>query len=301
MPKMNKWERELEEIYQTELLKAGTEISKAYAAMLKRFKQEGRDALEDSSNLTRSEKYNAQRKAALEKRIMAIAKQINPIIRKRTTELAKKSGELGYYGTQYALEQVANTTIAMKPMGLKHLSTVVNDKIEGKRFSARLYSNRERMARLVSRELIKSVEDGVGYRQLARRLESVTESDMKHSFLIARTESKRVRSQTHQEAYKEAINAGVILEKEWLHSGNADNPRSHHQEMNGMRVPADEMFVTPDGNAGLGPGMFGVPSEDIQCGCWTVTHVIGIQQTGQEFEPKRNWQEWAEEHDIGVE
>lgn len=297
---MNKFEREIDAIYQRELMKTGTDLSKHYADMLTRFKKEGRDALAEPTNLTRTGRYNAQRKAALEKRIRETALNANPEIRKSIKELSKKSGELGYYGTQYTIEQTAEAVVDMERMNLGYLNEVVTDKIDGSRFSELLYKDREKMARTVSRELIKGAEDGIGYRQLAARLEAVTTNDMNHSFLIARTESKRTRSQMHQNAYEEAEQAGVILEKEWIHSGNGTNPRNHHEEMSGMRVQVDEEFVTPLGNRGQGPGLFGVASEDIQCGCYTVTHVLGIRQTGQEFESKANWQEWAREHDVGV-
>lgn len=297
---MNKWEKEIENIYQRELRKAGSEISDAYADMLVQFKKEGRDVLADPSNLTRTQKYNAQRKKALEKRIREVARTANPEIREATKDLAKKSGELGYYGTQYAMEQSAKAVIQMPKMSLRYLNTVVTDKIDGKRFSERLYRDREKMARLVSRELIKGAEDGTGYRELAVRLEAITENDMNHSYLIVRTESKRTRSTMHQQAYDEAMDAGVQLEKEWLHGGTANDPRDWHEEMDGQRVPANEMFETPRGNIGEGPGLFDVAEEDIQCGCYTVTHVVGIEQTGQEFEMKENWREWAAEHDVGV-
>lgn len=275
-------------------------MSKAYADMLTRFKKEGRDVLADPSNLTRTQKYNAQRKAGLEKRIMETARNANPEIRKATKTLTETSGKLGYYGTQFGIEQTAKAAISMAPLNTSYLNTVMTDKIDGKRFSERMYKDREKMANLVSRELVKAAEDGVGYRQLAARLEAITDNDMRHSYLIARTESKRTRSEMHQKAYEEAVDAGVQLEKEWLHSGNGTNPRNHHEQMHGVRVPVDEEFQSPLGNSGQGPGLFGDPSEDIQCGCWTVTHVIGIEQTGQTIEPKTDWQEWAKEHDVGV-
>lgn len=298
--KMNKWERELDQVYQEELKKAGTNISEVYADMLKRFKKEGREVLADDSNLTRTEKYNAQRKAALEKRIREIIEDLHPEVRKAIKELSEKSGVLGYYGNQYSMEQAVESFINMKPIDLRYLNTTINEKIDGKRFSERLYKDREKMARIVNREIVKSAEDGIGYKELAARLEAITQNDMEHSWTIARTESKRVRSTMHQDAYEEAQKAGVIAEKEWLHSGNTGNPRSKHQEMHGMRVPINGSFISPDGNTAEGPGLFGVASEDIRCGCWTVTHVLGIQQTGQEFEPKTNWQEWAKENDVGV-
>lgn len=300
MPQMNKWEKQIEEIYQRELRKTGSDIGKTYADMLTRFKKEGRDALADPGNLTRTGRYNAQRKQALEKRIREVARAANPEIREATKDLTKKSGELGYYGTQYAMENVAKTAIAMPKINLGYLNTVVTDKIDGKRFSERLYSDREKMARLVSRSLIKGAEDGTGYRELAVTLESITEADMNHSYLIARTESKRTRSTMHQNAYDEAMNVGVQIEKEWLHGGTSEVARDWHEDMDGMRVPADEDFETPKGNRGQGPTLFNVAKEDIGCGCLTVTHVVGIEQTGQTFEVKDNWREWADEHDVDI-
>lgn len=298
--KMNKWEKEIEQIYQNELRKTGTELAKAYADILKRLKKEGRDVLSDPTNLTRTQKYNAQRKVALEKRILKMLREVHPEIRKEIKRLAKKSGELGYYGTQYNIEQIAQTVILMPRISPRYLNTVVTDKIDGSRFSERLYRDTNKMARTVSRELIRAAEDGIGYGELARRLEAVTTNNFKHSFLIARTESKRTRSTMHQRAYEEAINAGVKLEKEWMYGNVSKHPRSWHQDMDGMRVPAEEMFITPRGNAGKGPGLFGVAYEDINCGCYTVTHVTGIEQTGQKFKPRDNWHEWAKEKDVGV-
>lgn len=296
----NRWENEIERIYQSELRKAGDEISVAYADMLKEFQEEARNAVNDPDVLTRTGRYHRQRAEALRNRIQKKAREVNPEIRKAIKELGVKSGELGYYGTQYALEHAASTDLSMDTLNMRHLNTVITDKIDGKRFSQRLYEDRNKLANLVSREIQKGVVDGVGVQGLAKRLEQVTENDYKHSLLIARTESKRVRSETHQDALGEAVDAGLIIQEEWIHSGNTDNPRVNHEEMDGQRIAAGQNFVSPDGNEAKAPGLFGVPEEDIQCGCWVADHVVGNSNTDQEFESSRNWREWARKKDLEV-
>ena len=88
---------------------------------------------------------------------------------------------------------------------------------------------------------------------------------------IWRTEALRAYNTVSMVRYKriDARQPGRFL-KEWLHSGNTRNPRTHHQKLGGIAIPVDQKFLV--GNyAADGPHDSVLPaSEVIKCGCTTI-------------------------------
>jgi hypothetical protein len=84
------------------------------------------------------------------------------------------------------------------------------------------------------------------------------------------------QSDTMQESFDTATDKGIRITKTWVTAGD-DRVREDHADLDGQTVNADEMFVIPSGpNRGVeadGPGLFGLPEEDINCRCWIVAGI----------------------------
>jgi uncharacterized protein with gpF-like domain len=75
-------------------------------------------------------------------------------------------------------------------------------------------------------------------------------------------------------AFGQAADLGVSFMREWV-SSRDDAVRPTHVELDGQLRQPGEPFDSESGAAGLGPGLFFVPSEDINCRC--VVRPVQIQ------------------------
>ena len=67
-------------------------------------------------------------------------------------------------------------------------------------------------------------------------------------------------------AFDQAADLGVVFLREWVSSrDNAVRPT--HEELDGTTEQPGALFTSESGAQGLGPGMFMVASEDINCRC----------------------------------
>lgn len=91
---------------------------------------------------------------------------------------------------------------------------------------------------------------------------------------IYRTENTRMRSELVLNEIQLLESLGYSVESRWLHTlSNPNNvlskgytPRDDHLVMNGV-VSSDGWFTLPSGKMTKAPGLFGDPSEDINCRC----------------------------------
>ena len=91
---------------------------------------------------------------------------------------------------------------------------------------------------------------------------------------IARTETARTVSEGQEMAFGQAADLGVSFMREWV-SSRDDAVRPTHVELDGQLRQPGEPFDSESGAAGLGPGLFFVPAEDINCRC--VVRPVQIQ------------------------
>lgn len=84
---------------------------------------------------------------------------------------------------------------------------------------------------------------------------------------IYRTELTRTRTLAKISAQDE-LSQRFNVEKRWKYTWEARQPRLHHVASNGKKADEDGFFNI-EGMETPGPGLFGIPSEDINCRCDT--------------------------------
>lgn len=115
-----------------------------------------------------------------------------------------------------------------------------------------------------------AVAEGVGIDEMKRRLRGFFEEGAAYrAERIARTEVVSSSNAANLAAYQIS---GVVDAKEWL-SVQDDRTRESHADLDGQRRSIAEEFEAPNGAHTQGPGLFGIPGEDINCRC-TVRPVL---------------------------
>lgn len=205
-------------------------------------------------------KYNRLRK--LDKYIFKIINDLyknnNKVIRETLTDVGKEAFE---NSTKFIDDKEV-----LKPIK-KELKLPINDRNAGLKWTERQAYNRNDVTYKVQMDIKASLERGDNYAQMAKQLGERLGKDVYKSNMIVRTESRRVYSTTTLETGESLEKAGIKMDKVW-HTLADERVRSSHQAMDGQRVPVDEMFTLPSGVKTMGPGLSGVPDEDIWCRCY---------------------------------
>lgn len=111
-----------------------------------------------------------------------------------------------------------------------------------------------------------AVADGLPPDQAVERVRSAWAFSPDRALTIGWTETVRAQSEGTDSRFKAAEAAGIALEQEWL-SARDDSTRDSHRAIDGQRVAVGELFLFPSGIQTRGPGLSGVPGEDIHCRC----------------------------------
>ena len=110
----------------------------------------------------------------------------------------------------------------------------------------------------------RASEEGQGIDEIRRRIGGVFDDAKGYrAERIARTEAVGSANAANVAAWQIS---GLVDEKEWLAVPD-DQTRETHADMDGQKVAINEAFTSPSGATTQGPGMFGIPEEDINCRC----------------------------------
>lgn len=270
-----------------------------YKNALRKLKKETKNHVKRMETATVSQQYKFTSQL---KKAKVIDKIIEELVKDATKDVkgfVKQTAVDGFLGTLYDVEGKSKMNLEFNMLNTKYIDNLVNKKTVGKDISTRLHGYNNRLAEVVKQELLDGAINGEGYAKIAKRIEEQTEATYKESLNMARTEGKRVQGDTTQKGYEEAEELGVSIKKMWQSTLDSDT-RDTHGDMDGQTVDIDEEFINEDGDTAMSPGDFGLPEEDCNCRCTTVTIVEGISPSlRRDNETKevinyKNYDEWKE-------
>ncbi len=123
-------------------------------------------------------------------------------------------------------------------------------------------STKDRVARVVRAGLAEGASIG----DLQRAIQRDAAFSPARALTVARTETARTVSEGQEIAFDQAADLGVAFLREWV-SSRDDAVRPTHAALDGTKEQPGALFTSESGAAGLGPGMFMVAAEDINCRC----------------------------------
>lgn len=302
MEQLDKWNKELENLESKRFKETDSELFNLYRKSLVDIKKRLYKYTEEYENLSFSNRLEVERYFHVAKEIDGILANAYPSIESTIKNHVTESAEQGYYGLWYGIEESQKINLAMPLINHDYIQNIVNQPVAGKRLSKRLYDNRDTLAKNVTNNIVEGLFAGKGYKYTAKRVSDQTEASYRQSLRIVRTESGRVQSTTNQQSAENAKALGIDMQKKWL-STLDKRTRRHHQELDGQTVDIEEEF-TINGHSALGPRLFGVAEQDINCRCTTINIVNGItpemryDQENSERIPFQSYEEWLEGKDL---
>jgi hypothetical protein len=120
-------------------------------------------------------------------------------------------------------------------------------------------------------KVVNLVQDGIARGEsVAKIADAIRRSEHfgpVRALRFGRTETTRSQSAGFiAQAANDERRLGIVLENGWL-SSRDENVRDSHVPMDGDWVEVGQMFTLPSGVPTLGPGLSGVPGEDVNCRC----------------------------------
>lgn len=143
------------------------------------------------------------------------------------------------------------------------------------------------------RQLTIGILKGATIKDIADKIDKVTDKNNHGSVRIARTECGRIQNSGRMKAFEHGAEKGLKLEKEWL-STIDKRTRASHRHLQGETVPLDAKFSNgleyPNDPAGSA-------AQTINCRCTIVTEFVGIKKGAAELELDKklkdmSYEEW---------
>lgn len=302
MRQLDKWNRELINLSNRRYKQMDGDLYNYYKRALKELKAEIKGYLERYEQLSFSKRLQVDNQLKVARRIDEILSELSGKTTKTVDEFVRDELQLGYNGVWYSVEGLVGIQIDFAMLPERYIEQLVNDRIDGKTLSERLYEYRGELAERALEELLRGASTGEGYAKVAKRIGELTEANYKQALRIAITEGGRTQSKAKQAAYEEAEDKGVNLKKRWLATLDKKT-RTQHQILDGQTVGVDEKFKF-DGYEADGPRLFGNASLDVNCRCTTIGIVNGIAPSlrkdneSKEVTKYKNYEEWIKEKEA---
>lgn len=156
------------------------------------------------------------------------------------------------------------------------------------------FKDKDLIYRALKRELAQGIVLGESIPKIAKRIQSIINSNRYDSIRIARTETGRAENAGRLNSFKQAEKEGIRLKKQWSSVADA-RTRDSHLLLNMESVGLDERFSNGlDQPCGDGPA-----KEVINCRCTMTVEFVDYEKTKKEIEldeelKRMTFEEWKE-------
>ena len=204
-----------------------------------------------------------------------------------------------YYGSAWAYDQSIGVEIKWPVLPVEAIRQSVWSGATGENFSERLRQWDTRELLTLQNKITSGLSQGFGYAKMARTVKKEVADDYSRIVRIVRTEAHRNYSMGHLELYDKLEDVGVKARKQWVATLDT-RTRDTHGQLDGQFADEDGLFHS-SGATAEGPGLFGVPEEDINCRCRVVEIIDGLAPElrrikGEGIVDYKTYDQWAEEH-----
>lgn len=227
------------------------------AELYSRYEAEGQLTFYEMNKYDRLSKMDKE----IIKLILELYKGNSQVIRGTLRGVAEES----YTNTLNIVNQATGRRIKgiLKPTDI---TKTINSEMAGLKWAERMHYHRNTAIYEIQKEIKQGLTQGDTYGTMARRLKKKLEVDISKANTIVRTEGHRCHGQAKEDSFDTIQKAGVKFKEQWV-SSRDERVRSYHEELDGVTINHGEMFYSPSGAAGPGPGLMGKPEDDINCRC----------------------------------
>jgi len=258
--------------------KATRDILKIYQSSLKNIRADIM-ALNEKVTWTRWELSKYSRLEKLEKQIFDNLKKISTSVYKVIKSNNKNIVVNTYDKSVTGYKEEAKSNINFAKIDPTAIKAIVGDPFPGVTLKDLIQDKYRKYAAKIKITIGTGLVQGLSAAQMSKALKDDLGISYKDAERIVRTEALRAESKAALEATAEAESKGIKLTKVWgknLKTKGED--RENHIAMIGEKADKNGIFTMRYGkNIGAkapAPRMFGIPEEDINCGCYYTEEVI---------------------------
>jgi hypothetical protein len=146
------------------------------------------------------------------------------------------------------------------------LQTALRTPMGGLTVDLRLDRWQADITRRLQEHIVSGLQRGESLTQISRGISAQFGENARHLQQIVMTESHRMENRAILDAGEHATAQGHDVMKMWV-SERDELVRDSHQELDGVKIPLDEDFVSSSGGRGPAPGEMGTAADDINCRC----------------------------------
>jgi len=260
------------ELNKQDYARINNKVAKMYRDTLKDLLETLKPWSENFDAMTFSQKREFERELKVATHLLKVSKELNKDVAFDIKEYLRKAGSDAYSGLSKALNENGSITIDNVFINPEFLDASLNKPVAGATLSTRLHNDTEKLAKRSTSVIRTGLVKGQSYSSIAGRLRDLNEASYNNAMRIVRTEGHRIQAEATQKGYEDAKVLGIHLRKEWVASIDG-RTRHDHAKLNGQTVEIDEKFEV-NGHKTMGPGLFGIPEEDINCRCTTVEVLV---------------------------
>lgn len=215
--------------------------------------------------------YQARYQELIKKQLEAALKGLDEKQYTTIDEYVNACYKDGYIGSMYSLHGQGVPMVFAVDQDLATKAIRINSPISEGLYK-HLGENTKNLKESIRREITRGISMGVGYSDMVVRIKrkmcgkyTNPQGAFAYASRIVRTEGHRVQEQASMDAAFKAKRAGADIVKQW-DSTMDKRTRTSHMELDGQIRELEKPFEYR-GYEAMVPGMFGVPSEDINCRC----------------------------------
>lgn len=227
---------------------------------------------EEDGKLTFKEMSKYKRLDKLDKDIQRLMTELHTTNSGVTREVLREIADKSYSNSIGIISKASNSPLRGITKDID-VTRTINDRMAGLKWTERLGKQRSDVIWNVQREVKVGLTQGDTYGTMTKRLQNALEIDMRKANTIIRTEAHRVHGQAKENSFDTLAKAGVVFREKWI-SSQDERVRSNHQALDGVTIERGEMFKSPSGAEGPGPGLMGSAEDDINCRCIKVLELV---------------------------
>lgn len=244
-------------------------------------------------------KYN--RLPNIENEIKAVLNQAGVKFKAANKNAIAETFENSYYRTGFAFEKTTSIDFGFASLSEKKIEAAILNPVDRITWIDRATAHGQTLNRQIREKIAQGLIQGKGYSATARDLKGTIEKTTGQLIRVVQTETHRAQTMGELAGFDTVGNAakdlGFETVKIWVATLDGKT-RDAHRELDGKEADADGLFHS-HGLTAEGPGMFGVPEEDINCRCVVTFDVKGFSPTirrdneSGEIIAYQNYNQWA--------
>ncbi len=242
------------------------ELEEVYRAALDAINE--RIRLLQTGEITQSTIYHIEYQKTLKAQVSAILDKLQADEYTSLEKYLTDNYDIGFAGAAYAMHGQSVPVLLPIDKNAVYKAIVADTKLTHPLYKE-IGLDMTKLKKTITHEISRGIATGLGYKEIARNIQTSAKIPMDRAKAIARTDGHRVLEASAEDARQAAKARGADVLKQWDATMDG-NTRDTHRQLDTQIRETNEPFTIGNKSA-MYPGDFGDPEEDCNCRCIATT------------------------------